>query len=408
MTRIHKIERETLDAARREALQVRNSLKSGEAVLRETVLSDGMPGTIRGVGDSIDTARRNAQQRLQCLPAVVTGESIVRRPEGTGESITVKARSEEKARKRIQYLLGYTIPPEALELVERGGRVAFVLWRRPNEYRVLLPSSALVELSYKTKAVIAMEIGPPQLTEQTTRKQLTSSSQKTALHPLALTCEKCGQLYNLGQDSFAMTTSGALDGFSVFTVMPDGTQSDNLEDPDLVDSCDWSGLNKADFYRNEIAKICSSIDSGRSRWWQCRKCSQAQQYQQDKATSAGSTTTATTGTENPSLSSDIVCDRNAGLMWQAKHDDKKMNQEEAFAYCRSLTLANHSDWTLPTLAQFRNLWQNKTLCSQLSVADNDFWTASNFEERPATQAYASDGNSFYKTCRFYVRAVRRV
>ena len=117
------------------------------------------------------------------------------------------------------------------------------------------------------------------------------SSQQTPEAPtgatLALTCGKCGQVYNLGQDAFAMTTSGALDGFAAATVLSDGAKSDNRDDPDLVDSCDWSDLNRAAFYRNEIAKIRSSIESDSSRWWQCRKCGEPQQYQQRNLTSAG-------------------------------------------------------------------------------------------------------------------------
>jgi len=103
---------------------------------------------------------------------------------------------------------------------------------------------------------------------------------RLAQRTLTLTCEKCSQLYNLGQDAFALTTSGLLDSFAAVTVLSDGTKSDNRADPDLMDSCDWGSLKRADFYRNEIGKICSSTASGRSPWWQCRKCGHSQQYQQ--------------------------------------------------------------------------------------------------------------------------------
>lgn len=96
---------------------------------------------------------------------------------------------------------------------------------------------------------------------------------------ICLTCAQCGKAYRLGDDAFALTTSGSLNGFTALTVISAGPRSDNREDPDLIDSCDWNTLRRADFYRGEIISICSAVMGGGSRWWKCRKCGEVQTYE---------------------------------------------------------------------------------------------------------------------------------
>ena len=93
-------------------------------------------------------------------------------------------------------------------------------------------------------------------------------------------------------------------------------------------------------------------------------------------------------------------------MWQRNHAEDRMTHADALSYCESLNLDNHTDWSLPTLSQFRKC--SDAVRTRLSRAGDVFWTNSNFEHRPETQAYASDGTSFNKAEEFYVRAVRRM
>lgn len=89
-----------------------------------------------------------------------------------------------------------------------------------------------------------------------------------------------------------------------------------------------------------------------------------------------------------------------GLMWQSECDGEERMQEEAFAYCRSLRLGGHSDWRLPTLAEFRS--------GGNSLARGDNWTAS---DEPLLRnnkvAYINDGTTMFKTNKYRVIGVRK-
>lgn len=93
-----------------------------------------------------------------------------------------------------------------------------------------------------------------------------------------------------------------------------------------------------------------------------------------------------------------MSDRGAGLMWQKAHDGVERTQAEAFAYCRSLTLAGFNDWRLPTLSDFSSLGKK--------LGAHDYWTATDEPRLNANVAYINDGTTMYKTNKFYVRAVR--
>jgi len=89
-----------------------------------------------------------------------------------------------------------------------------------------------------------------------------------------------------------------------------------------------------------------------------------------------------------------------GLMWQRRCDGVERTQAEAFACCRSLALAGHSDWRLPTLEEFRSLREN------LETSYPDYWTATDEPLLNPKVAYINDGTTMFKTNKYYVRAVR--
>ncbi|NQU11621.1 DUF1566 domain-containing protein [bacterium] len=112
-------------------------------------------------------------------------------------------------------------------------------------------------------------------------------------------------------------------------------------------------------------------------------------------------------TDAPDLA-ETVLDQREGLMWQRNHEPLRMTHDEAYAYCKSLRLGNHSDWVLPSVGQFSRLRHSRRLSGAISRADADFWTSSPSDYSPLTAAFVSDGRCFDKTEKFYVRAVRHL
>ena len=103
-----------------------------------------------------------------------------------------------------------------------------------------------------------------------------------------------------------------------------------------------------------------------------------------------------------------VADSAANLMWQKIHALEKMTQPQAIAYCQSLDLAGHGNWRLPTLEDFRELRNNRDSAVEMSKPGDVCWTGSDLSGGPSNVALASDGTSFYRTEKFYVRAVRNI
>jgi len=51
-------------------------------------------------------------------------------------------------------------------------------------------------------------------------------------------------------------------------------------------------------------------------------------------------------------------DASTGLVWQREDDGRSRNRDESISYCRTLTLAGHSDWRLPSTSELRGLWKD--------------------------------------------------
>lgn len=89
-----------------------------------------------------------------------------------------------------------------------------------------------------------------------------------------------------------------------------------------------------------------------------------------------------------------------GLMWQRQSDRVERTQDEAYAYCRQLELADRRDWRLPTLDEFR------ALQTSLDPANGDFWTSTSEPRISDRVAYIDDGTTMFRTNKYFVRAVR--
>jgi len=108
-----------------------------------------------------------------------------------------------------------------------------------------------------------------------------------------------------------------------------------------------------------------------------------------------------------------VTDHASGLMWQKDDDGVKRTQQEAFAYCASLSLGGFDDWRLPQLRDFESLMKAVAssgikMSTTYSSNGDVYWTATDPPpDFPSNVAYAADGTTFYRTNKYYVRAVRQ-
>jgi len=108
-----------------------------------------------------------------------------------------------------------------------------------------------------------------------------------------------------------------------------------------------------------------------------------------------------------------LTDHATALMWQKEDDGTGRTQREALLYCASVSLGGFNDWRLPELVEFQTLKRaaaaGDAKASTTHSPDGDvYWTATDPPLGfPDDVAYAADGTTFYRTSKFYVRAVRR-
>ena len=107
-----------------------------------------------------------------------------------------------------------------------------------------------------------------------------------------------------------------------------------------------------------------------------------------------------------------LTDHASELMWQKDDDGVKRMQEEALAYCESLSLGGFEDWRLPELDEFTSLKTAAAACRKkvstvYSPQGDVYWTATDAPPSlPSDVAYTADGTTMFRTNKYYVRAVR--
>jgi len=99
-------------------------------------------------------------------------------------------------------------------------------------------------------------------------------------------------------------------------------------------------------------------------------------------------------------------DTQTGLMWQLEIPSQKKNWESALSYCTDLTLANYSDWRLPS----RNELMSIADFTKEQPASDHFWSSTTYQNIPyfAWTLKLSNGSDEFsdKTNQNAVRAVR--
>ncbi|ETR66205.1 MAG: hypothetical protein OMM_13105, partial [Candidatus Magnetoglobus multicellularis str. Araruama] len=109
-----------------------------------------------------------------------------------------------------------------------------------------------------------------------------------------------------------------------------------------------------------------------------------------------------------------ITDKSTGLMWQIETTDKK-TWKDALLYCSQLTLADFSDWRLPSREELRSIVDYSTYKSTTFEAFNDtmsdfYWSSTSVAFNPdlawgVNFFYGNDFN-YHKSYAYYVRAVR--
>jgi hypothetical protein len=112
-----------------------------------------------------------------------------------------------------------------------------------------------------------------------------------------------------------------------------------------------------------------------------------------------------------------VTDTSTGLIWQQNAPDDIMNWEQALAYCEALSLADKTDWRLPSINELRSLVDYGRRGPSIDTtyfpnARSTFYWSSTTYASDTTSAwcvYFLDGGGYsnQKTAITQVRAVRR-
>lgn len=147
-----EVEAESLDEARK---QVESQLPQGFFVCSEKVISDGKPRTEKGIAETIEDAYARAQSVVPSGATVVETKELAR-PER--KVYTVEAYDEQSAGVRAKNKSGGTAIIKAIRLVTSGSKGFLGIGKKPNQYEVEMLHQAVVEITYKTKSKISVQI----------------------------------------------------------------------------------------------------------------------------------------------------------------------------------------------------------------------------------------------------------
>ena len=108
-----------------------------------------------------------------------------------------------------------------------------------------------------------------------------------------------------------------------------------------------------------------------------------------------------------------IFDNSTGLLWQQSPSDKRFTWKEANKYCKSLTLAGHDDWRLPTIEELEILINKKykpTIDPIFKGESGIYWSSSAPVDNPSLPWIVGFcyGSMYFdnKGSRYFVRAVR--
>ncbi len=150
-----EVEANSLDEARK---QVKSQVPKGLKIISQKILSDGKTRSTRGVADTIEDASEKAQSEL---PPDVEIIDKTQKTTPVRKVITVEAFDEKSAREQVKQDISETARIEGVALKKAGKKGILGIGKKPNWYEVQVFEQAVVEIKYKKKAKIRVELGEP-------------------------------------------------------------------------------------------------------------------------------------------------------------------------------------------------------------------------------------------------------
>jgi len=148
-----EVEAETLEEARS---RVRLQVPEGLHLLREEVVSDGMPRTVQGVADAVEAAYADAQSHVPAGAHIIDKRQLLAPAQ---KVITVEAPDEQSAMKDVASQAGDSATIKSLHMVAPGRRRLLVFGKTPNLYKARVFQQAVVEVTYQAPARIVATYG---------------------------------------------------------------------------------------------------------------------------------------------------------------------------------------------------------------------------------------------------------
>ena len=108
-----------------------------------------------------------------------------------------------------------------------------------------------------------------------------------------------------------------------------------------------------------------------------------------------------------------ITDTETGLIWQDQNAPKEMNWHEAIEYAKSLDLAGHTDWRIPTINELFSLidFSKHNPATELPNMESSYYWSSSTDASSTANAWHvhfTNGSvyRYYKSNSNYVRCVR--
>ncbi len=146
------IEANTLQEARN---IIRSKMPQGYYLLSEKILSDGQPKSVRGIGETIEIACANAQNRVPNEAEIIDTKELTVPHQST---ITVEAFDEQSAENQARQQIAEDATVKMIQVVTHGKKGFWGIGRKPNTYEVSVFHPGKVEIAYRTKARLSAKI----------------------------------------------------------------------------------------------------------------------------------------------------------------------------------------------------------------------------------------------------------